>query len=180
MRKRGLFSAGLILFLWAGLLAPAPNDFPKKTPGKEQPQRPIFYALQVVCEKDVQNSRDSLGAPDGRSAEILPGGGLVVLMEKKLYPFPSSPSPEGEGGLAESGSVVGKGGPDFILEGWFLVQDTQAKHRYVWVPLGLSAGGFCVGLEGSEGVNMIRITNPGNKSLFVDAVVGRGRETQGR
>ena len=141
---------------------------------------PKFYALQVVCEKEVQNAKDSLGAPDGSYAEILPGGQLVVLMENKLYPFPSLGPPEGGGGLADSGSVVGKGETDFVLEGWFPMQDTQGKQNYVWIALGLSASGFCVWLEGSTGVDMIRITNPGTKSLFVDAVIGLSKEAERR
>ena len=134
--------------------------------------------MQVVFEKKVQNAKDWLGAPDGRYAVILPGGQLVVLMENMLYPFLSYGPPEGGGGLADSGSVVGKTETDFILEGWFPMYDTQGKQHYVWIPLGLSASGFCIWLEGSAGVDMIRITNPGTKSLFVDAVIGRGKEAE--
>jgi len=180
MRKRGFLGAGLIFFFGAGLLAPAPSYSPQRTPEQLQPQRPQFYALQVLYEEDVRDPRNSLAAPDGHYAEILPGGMLVVQMEKKLYPFPSLASPVGEGGLADSGSVVGKGKTGSVLEGWFLIKDAQGKQRDVWMPLGLSASGFCIWLEGRAGVNMIRITNPGTESLFVDAVIGYGRETQRR
>jgi hypothetical protein len=181
MRKRGLLPAGFLLFLSAGLVAPVPSAFPGKTPGQDQPQKPIFYALQVVCEKNVQNAKDSLGAPDGRCAEILPGGQLVMLMENKLYPLLMVGwNPEG-GGVPDSGSIVGKGEADFALEGWFPILDTQGKQHYDWIPLGVSGTGFCLlppptySFEGSAGVDMIRITNPGTKSLFVDAVIGYGR-----
>lgn len=181
MRKRRLLSASLLLFLSAALLAHAPRGFPGKTAGQGQPERPKFYALQVIFEKNVQNAKDSLGAPDGRYAEILPGGQLVVLMENKLYPFPIlSGWPESGGGLADSGSVVGKGETDFSLEGWFPKQTTQCKQHYVWRPLVLSSSGFCVWLECKAGVDMIRIANSGTKSLFVDAVLGYGRRAKKR
>jgi len=180
MKKRRLLSSGLLLFLSSALLAHATNGFPGKMPGQGQPERPKFYALRVVSKKNVQNAKDSLGAPDGRNAEILPGGQLVVFMENKLYPFPSISvlPPEGGVGLADSGAVVGKGETDFSLEGWFPMKNTQGKQHYVWIPLGLSATGFCVWFEGSAGVDMIRMINPGTKSLFVDAVIGYGREAE--
>ncbi len=181
MRKRRLLLSGLLLFLSAALLAHDPSGFPGKTQGQGQPERPKFYALRVVFEKNIQNAKASLGAPDSRNAEILPGGQLVVLMENKLYPFPSiSGWSEGGAGLADSGSVVGKGEKDFGLEGWLPMKNTQGKQHYVWIPLGLSATGFCVWFEGSAGVDMIRMTNPGTKSLFVDAVIGYGREAERR
>jgi len=181
MRKRRLLLSGLLLFLSAALLAYAPSGFPRKTPGQDQPERPKFYALRVVSEKNVQNAKDSLGAPDGRNAEILPDGQLIVLMENKLYPFPRIIGwPEHGGRLADSGSVVGKGETDFGLEGWLPMKNTHGKQHYVWITLGLSATGFCVWLEGGAGVDMIRITNPGTKSLFVDALIGYGREAERR
>lgn len=189
MRKRRFLPSSLLLFLAAGLLAPAPSGFAGKALGQDQPERPKFYALQVVSEKNVQNAKDSLGAPDGRYAEILPGGQLVVFMENKLYPFPIfGMNPEGGGAQADSGSVVGKGGADIGLEGWFPMQNMQGKQDYDWIPLELSATGFFISPpplpiyspEGSAGVDMIRITNPGTKSLFVDAVIGYGREAESR
>ena len=180
MRKRRLLSSGLFLFLSAALLAHSPSGFPGKTPGQGQPERPKFYALRVVFEKNVRNAKDSLGTPDGHNAEILPGGQLVVLMENKLYPFPSIIGwPEYGVVLADSGSVVGKGETDFGLKGWLPMKNTQGKQHYVWKPLGLSATGFWFWLEDSGGVDMIRMTNPGTKSLFVDAVIGYGREAPG-
>jgi len=183
MRKRGLLPASFLLFLSAGILAPAPSGFAGKAPKHDQPQGPKFYALGVVCQKGVQNAKDSLGAPDGRYVEILPAGQLVVLMENKLYPFPGIGRPGEGGALADSGTVVGKGGSDVSLEGRFEWQDTQGKQRYDWIALGLSVSGFCLPLIDSlcpfnisAGTDMIRITNIGIKSLFVDAVVGYGRD----
>ena len=173
--------SGLLFFLSTTLLAFAPSGFPGKTPKQDQPERPKFYALKVVSEKNVQNAKDSLGAPDGRNAEILPGGELILHMENKLYPFPGMIGWSEHGyRLADSGCVVGKGEMDFGLDGWFPTKNMQGKQHYVWKPLGVSATGFCIWLEGSAGVDMIRITNPGSKSLFVDALIGYARETERR
>jgi hypothetical protein len=181
MRKTRLLLSAFLLLLSAALLAHDLSGFSGKTPGQYQPERPKFYALQVVFERNVQSAKDSLGAPDGHNAEVLPGGQLVVLMENKLYPFPVFINwLEGGAGLADSGLIVGKGETSFGLEGWLPMKNTQGKQHYVWMPLGLSATGFCIWLEGSAGVDMIRITNPGNKSLFVDAVIGYGREAERR
>jgi len=173
MRNRGLLPAGLLLFLLAGLLARAPDGFPGKAERAGQPERPKFYALRVVSEKDVLNAKDCLDAPDGRYAEILLGGQLVVLMEKTFI---------------DIGTLVFKGEMDYGLEGWFHVQDTQDERQdYAWIPFwsgrfilpGMWLGGFSFGpgrpglsLYGGLGVDKIRINNAGTKSLFVDAVIG--------
>ena len=183
MRKRILAPASFFFFLSAILLAHSLGGFPGKVAELDQPKRLKFYALGVVCEKEVQNAKDSLGAPDGRCAEILPGGQLVVLMENKLYSFPVG-SGIGEGvGFLDSGSVIGKGGADFSLEGWFEWQDGEGKEHHNWISLGLSATGFCLPLIGalspfdfSASTDIIRITNRGAKSLFVDAVIGYDRD----
>jgi len=182
MIERGLVPPSFLLFLLAGLLTRPPSGFSGETAGQDQPERSKFYALQVVYEKQVQNAKDSLRPPDGRFAEILPGGQLIVLMENIL--FPSLIIGNGEtGGCLDSGSVVGKGEADFGLEGRFTWQDTQGEQHHEWIPLGLTATGFCISppllaiysFEDGGGVDMIRITNPGTKSLFVDAVIGYGR-----
>jgi hypothetical protein len=175
--RRRLLSAGLLLFLSAGILALATSRFPRNHSAQNKPQRPEFYALQVVCEKEVQNAKDLLGAPDSSYAEILPGGQLIMLMEDIL--LPSRISGYGENaGCVDSGSVVGKGETDFRLEGRFTWEDAQGEQRHEWIPLLPTLTGFCVlpiaiyPFEDSAGVDMIRIANPGTKSLFVDAVIG--------
>jgi hypothetical protein len=181
VRKKGLLPASFLIFLSASLLARASSSFPGKALGQDQPQRPKFYAVQIVCEKEVQDVKDSLGAPDGRSAEILPGGQLVVLMQKTFI---------------DIGTLVFKGEMDYGLEGWFHVQDTQDERQdYAWIPFwsgrfilpGMWPGGFSFGpgrpglsLYGGLGVDKIRITNAGTKSLFVDAVIGYGTEADNR
>jgi hypothetical protein len=60
-----------------------------------------------------------------RKRGLLPVGQLIVLMEKKIYPFPFIGGNPEAPGLPDSGSVVGKGRADFSLEGWLPMQDTQ-------------------------------------------------------
>jgi hypothetical protein len=170
---------GFFIFLSASLLAYTSGTAPGNAAGQDQPKKPEFYALQIVCEKEVQNARDCLGAPDGRCAEILPGGELVLLMENRLYSFPIGGGTGESIVFLDSGSVVGKGGADFSLDGWFAWRDGEDKERHDWITLGMSASGFCLPLVGSlspsdfsAGTDMIRITNRGAKSLFVDAVIG--------
>jgi hypothetical protein len=176
-----MLSASLLFFLSAGLLARAPDGFPGKTERAGQPERPRFYAIRVVSEKDVLNAKDCLGAPDGRYAEILPGGQLVVLMEKTFI---------------DIGTLVFKGEMDYGLEGFFHVQDTQDERQdFAWIPFwsgrvilpGMWLGGFSFGpgspglsLYGGLGVDKIRISNAGTKSLFVEAVIGYRFEPERR
>jgi hypothetical protein len=128
---------------------------------QEKDERPKFYALRVVSEKNILNAKDSLGAPDGRYAEILPGGQLVLLMEKNFI---------------LSGTIVCKGEKDYALEGWFHMQDTQDERPdYAWMIISRDLNVFAF-LPGYGGVDTVRITNLGNKSLFVDAVIGYGLE----
>ena len=165
-----------LLFLSASILAHAPSGFLGKVPGQDQPERPKFYALRIVFEKEVQNAKDSLGAPDGRYAEILPGGQLVVLMEKNFI---------------DSGTVVCKGEEDYGLEAWVQMQDTQDEQQnYAWMIIQREPSNRFIffaadpisGMGGYWGmaVNTVRITNPGSKSLFVDAVIGYGLNAEVR
>lgn len=85
MIKRLLPLASLVLFVALGSFVSAQNGLSIQNSGHQEQQK--FYALRVVSEKDVLSANDSLGAPDTRYAEILPGGQLVLLMEKKLYVF---------------------------------------------------------------------------------------------
>src|SRR4030042_3176937 len=116
MRKTVLLPASFLIFLSAGRLAHTPSGFPGKALEQDQPERPKSYALQVVCEKQVQNGKDSLHPPDGQFAEILPSGQLIMLMENILFPSPIIGNGETAGGL-DTGSLVGKGETDFGLEG---------------------------------------------------------------
>jgi hypothetical protein len=179
MRKRVLLPASFLLFLSISLLIPAPRAFSGRAPRQDQPPSPKFYALQVVYEKKVQNAKDSLGPPDGRSAEILPGGQIVVLMANML----SSSRIVGNietAGCIDSGSMIGKGETDFGLEGRFVWHDAQGEKHQEWTHLTPTLTGFCAfppslavySHEDKAGMDMIRITNTGTNSLFLDAVIG--------
>ena len=172
MKIRELVTLGVFLGLSGGIIVGARASCYRHD--KEKEEKPKFYALRVVSETNVQNAKDSLGSPDGRYAEIQPGGKLLLLMEKELHPFPSLGGNQEGGGLPDSGSVVGKGGADFSLDGCLTTQDTQDKQHSAWVLLGVSSTGFYI----STDVNKIRITNLGTKLLFVDAVIGYDREAE--
>jgi len=169
MRKWGLLPISFLLFLSAGLIGSALTVFSGKARQQDQSGRPEFYARAVVREKKVQSAKDALGAPDDRYAEIPPGVQLGLIMEKKFV---------------DSGMVICKGEADYGLEGFFHIQDTQdERQNYAWIiihrdPLMPNRFLFFPGSYiwySDTGVNMIRITNVGTKTLFVDAVIGYGR-----
>jgi hypothetical protein len=175
-KTRGWVSVWILFSLLAGALVCVANGFDKS---QDQREGSKFYALQVVLERNVQNANDSLGEPDGRSAEIQPDGQLEVLMEKILsasHFFGGGENPV----CIDSGSIVGRGEEEFGLEGRFVWRDAQGDEQHEWVNLGVTATGFCVlapplvtsPYESGTGVDIVRITNSGAKSLFVDAVIG--------
>ncbi len=169
MKTSGFITAGVLLGLSGGIIVGAGAS--SRRHDQEEEQKSKFYAVRVESEKNVQNAKDSLGAPDGHFAEILPGGELVLIMEKNFI---------------ESGSVVYKGETQFNLEGWFHIQDTQdERQNYQWMDIHrlspsrftfLSSGGYFYTWWGNTGVNKIRITNIDTKPLLVDAVIGYGLE----
>jgi hypothetical protein len=181
VRKEGRLPAGLFLPLSIGFLAITLGSFPGRAQDQDQPDQPKFYAVQVISEKGVRNAKDALGAPDGRSAEILPGGQLILLMEKELYVIPVADQNYGVG-LAYSGAMVAKGETPALLEAWILIRNAKGEECYDWISIG---GGvpspFYHGWpEGIARTNKVRITNVGTESLFVDAVIGLGTEPEKR
>jgi hypothetical protein len=176
MRERELSPAGFFLFLFVSLLTGIQNDIAGRTLRPGQPDRQKFFAVRVVSEENVLNSKDALGAPDARHTEIRPGGQLVVLMAQKFIDF---------------GTIISKGEMDYSLEGLFHLQDTgDARQDYAWILFwsggrqvpGMWPGGFRFEpgqpAYGGVPVDTIRIISVGPDSLFVDAVVGYGRETE--
>jgi hypothetical protein len=191
MKIRELITVGVFLSLSGGIIVGARPSCYRHDQEKEE--RPKFYAFRVVSEKNVQNAKDSLGTPDGRYAEILPGGQLVLQMEKGFCLFVLGWNQEGMEMI--SGSVVGKGGADIGLEVWSPWQDREGAHYNGWVAVGLSTKGFSIPIDpglsygskgitppfiGNTGVDTIRITNLGTKSLFLDAIIGLDREAERR
>jgi hypothetical protein len=172
-----LSPAGFFLFLFVSLLTGVPDDISGKALRPGQPDRKKFFAVRVLSEENVSNSKDALGAPDARHAEIRPGGQLVVFMPQKFIDF---------------GTLSIKREADYRIEGLFHMQDTSdARQDYAWIAVyegyqfpGMWPGGFRFEsgiinpFEGSAGVDTLRITNVGTDSLFVDAVIGYGRETE--
>jgi len=138
---------------------------------QEKAERPTYYAKNVVFENQVGNAAEALGKPDGRYAEIKPGGTLILFLEAKIYPS----------GILDDGMVVCKEEGNYGLAGWLPTEVTDQGPQYAWVLLvrGRSPSSFrlttLVPGEGSAGIDMIRITNDDSKSIFVDALVGYGR-----
>jgi len=176
MKIRELITIGVFLGLSGGIIVGAKPSYYRED--QEKKERPKFYALRVVSEKNVLNAKDSLGAPDGRYAEILPGGQLVLLMEKKLYVYPVGSLDEG-GGLAYSGVIVAKGETASVFEGWLPINETQGG-GHAWIAIGQSSTFYYVLPEAIMSVDLVRITNTGTKSLFVDAIIGLDREAERR
>jgi hypothetical protein len=174
MKPREYFPALVLLVFLIGLVPAVRSSVSAPRVGQNQEERSKFYAREVVFEQNVKNARDSLREPDGRFAEIGVGGQIVILMEKRIIPS----------GASDDGLVVCQGEASFGLEGWFLQAGTEEAPQYAWMLLvrGRSPGGFRLTaaemaggtLEGSSGVNMIRISNNDTKPILVDAVVGYG------
>jgi hypothetical protein len=174
MMKRtssGLFALAV---MWAGAAVLGGSLRPAPRPGHGQEDRPKFYVARVVSSDNVKNPNGVLGEPDGRYAELAPGGRMVLLMEK---PIVSSSG-------FDDGLIVSKGGTQYGLEGCFIADVTNEIPQRAWMPLaaGMSTGGFRLTSmdmgrtpEGSPGVNIIRIANDGKETLLLDAVVGYGR-----
>ncbi|MGZ7066312.1 MAG: hypothetical protein ACXVI6_08155 [Candidatus Aminicenantales bacterium] len=169
-RIHALLMAALVIF--SGVIIAAGRASVSVTrPGRVQEDRPKFYATQVILEQGVVNAREALGEPDGRYAEIAPGGQVVLLMENRIYPSTTF----------DDGIVFVKEQADYGLEGWFPESGSKKDPGFAWMPLirGQSSGGFRVAhvdaLAGNAGVNMIRISNNDTKPILVDALAGYGR-----
>jgi hypothetical protein len=170
MRIKSALLRSFLFFAFLVLPGSGPDGLSGKGQDQNQAERPKFYAVQVVSEKGVLNAKDALGAPDGRYAEILPGGQLVLLMEKKLYVFLVGSQDSG-GGLDYSGTVVAKGETAAVLEGWLPVVEAQGGgHR--WIPIGQGSTVYYILPESIMRTDLVRITNTGTTSLFVDAIIG--------
>jgi hypothetical protein len=171
--RRCAIAAGFTLFLaFAAFPAVLSTGPAAGAPGR-QAERPKFYATEVVSDRDVLDPADCLGAPDGRYAQIQPGGEITLRLEERLF---------------DLGTIVCVGETDIGVEGWFHVGDSGDERKdYAWIPFtpmasapGMSkAEGFSFGSPyegpsstGGLGVDKIRIMNAGPKSLLVDAVVG--------
>lgn len=162
-------SAGLVLVIAAGLLFLEPA-----APGAQEPRKDKdeFYAREVLDKLEVVSPENALGGPDGRFAEIRPGGELTVRMESRIY-FSDS---------ADDGSVVTKDEARFGLAGLFRMSE---EGQEAWQPLhpGRGPGGFKFGpmmFPVTQSTDTIRIVNDDMKPVYLDAVIGYRKEAGGR
>lgn len=166
MKTKSLFPLIVLSVLSIGAAATASLALPGE--GREQQDRPRFYAKRIVDGDNVKNAEEILGEPDGRCAEIGVGGSLVILMEERIFPSL----------MYDDGLVVLPEDARFNVEGWFQMSGTEKPPQYAWMPMirGQAPRGFRLAfmnaIEGSAGVNMIRISNDDSKPILVDAVVG--------
>lgn len=162
-RRTGILIASLAFVGMAGLLALRAAYLDGR-----QEHRPGFYARKVLDHINVVAAGNALGAPDGRVAEIRPGGEMTVHMEQPLYYL------EGQ----DDGAVVIKGDGQYGLAGLIKMSEEE---NFAWQPLvpGRSPGGFKLSTDpfvAPQTTDTIRIVNDGIRPVFVDAVIGFKRE----
>jgi hypothetical protein len=128
-----------------------------------------FYADKILDHINVVSPENALGKPDGRFAEIRPGGEMTLRMEQQIFYMEGS----------DDGAVVTKGSGQYGIAG--LMQMSEER-EFAWQPLvpGRSPGGFKLSTDwfaAPQATDTIRIVNDDNRSVLVDAVVGfkRGR-----
>ena len=171
MKRIQAFMTVALLVLSGVIMAAGRARVSGMRPGQDEESRPKFYATRIISEEGVINARQALGEPDGRYAEIAPGGRMVLLMENRIYPSTTF----------DDGKVFIKEDSDYGLEGWFPTSGSRKDPGFAWMLLirGQSSGGFRVALvdalAGNAGVNMIRIANNDTKPILLDAVAGYGR-----
>ena len=169
MKTKALLStAGLCLLCAAGLLA-----LRTASPVSEDAQdaRPGFYARKVIDHIDVVAPENALGEADGRFAEIRPGGEMTVLMASRIYYSDAS----------DDGSLVTKGDGKYGLAGLFQMTE-EGESAWLPLPPGRTPGGFKFGTSMftvAQSTDTIRIVNDDTRSVFVDAVIGYGKDARG-
>jgi hypothetical protein len=151
MGKLGLLSAAGILLITLGS-------------GPRQDRAGEFYAEQVVDHVNVNEPESAMGEPDGRFAEIKPGGEMTVLLEDTLYFLEGS----------DDGFVVVKGDGKYGLAGLFEMSEEGSP---AWQPLapGSAPGRFKLGtirFSPVQSTATIRIVNDDSCPVYLDAVVG--------
>ncbi len=127
-----------------------------------------FYAKRVIDQINVNGPENALGEPDGRFAEIKPGGEMTVDMEKALFSLDGS----------DDGQVVTRGNETYGLAGLFVMNE---EGQAAWQPLapGADHGGFNLSPMRSvvgQTTRTIRIVNDDAHSVYLDAVIGFGAE----
>jgi hypothetical protein len=158
-------------------------------------QRSEFYANEVMHPGSnlVVNPDDVLGSPDNKYAKIMPGGELIVKMEKPFSPL----------AFYNDGRLVVKGEAEYSVSVLVPFQESELKNyqvipskaEFAWreVIPGIVTGGFDLPFAPQLeplvysstreavpglGVNTLRIMNLGTKPLSIDAVIGYSPEKQ--
>lgn len=164
-----LVAAGLCLFGAAGRPASRPST---AASGAPQDDRAGFYGKQVVDHIGVVDPAAALGEPDGRFAEIRPGGEMTVLMAARIYYSDAS----------DDGAVVAKGDGRYGLAGLFRMSE-EGQSAWQPLPTGRTPGGFKIGtsmFNVVQSTDTLKIANDDARPVFVDAVVGYGKGERAR
>lgn len=137
-----------------------------------QVARPRFYAVKVSDHINVVDPQNALGEPDGRWAEIRPGGELTVVLAELVYSSDAS----------DDGTIVLKGEGRYGVAGLFRMTE---EGQSAWLPLapGGTPGGFKFSSTQfivSPSTNTLKIANDDVRSVFVDAVVGYAKGERAR
>jgi hypothetical protein len=168
-RSASAAAAGLCLIgaavLWASRTSPAAGQ-------DAQAERPKVYGARILDHINVVDPDNALGEADGRFAEIRPGGELTVLMAERLYYSDAS----------DDGTVVTKEGGRYGVAGLFQMTEEGPP---AWQPLapGRTPGGFKFGtsmFSVVQSTDTLKIANDDTRSVFVDAVIGYGKDKRTR
>jgi hypothetical protein len=140
--------------------------------GSVQDDRPRLFAIKISDHISVVDPQNALGEPDGRWAEIRPGGELTVVLAERIYSSDAS----------DDGAIVLKGEGRYGVAGLFRMNE---EGESAWQPLmpGGTAGGFKFGPSQfivTPSTDTIKVANDDTRSIFVDAVVGYGKRDRGR
>jgi hypothetical protein len=170
MRERTFLMTGAICLLCAAALSASRAASPAG--GARQDARPKIYGRKALDHISVVDPANALGEPDGRCAEIRPGGEMTVLMAGRIYYSDSS----------DDGQLVVKGDGRYGLAGLFRMSD---EGEPAWQPLqpGGTPGGFKLGssmFNVAQSIDTIKIVNDDSRSVFVDAVIGYGKDERSR
>lgn len=160
----GLCLAGAAV-LWASRTCPAAGQ-------DAQDERPQVCGAKVLDHINVVDPDNVLGEPDGRFAEIRPGGEITVLMAERIYYSDAS----------DDGTVVTKGGGQYGVAGLFQMTEEGPPAWQALAP-GRTPGGFKFGtsmFSVVQSTDTLKIANDDTRSIFVDALIGYGKEKRAR
>ena len=126
-----------------------------------------MYAKEVVDDwtKEVINPENALGNEDSKYAKILPGGELTLKMEQ---PFPPIT-------FVNDGIIAAKGDSMYSLAALVPMEYVDDKEgiKYAWREIIPNlTGGFKIPKSCQTLVDTIKIINPSEEPVYIDAVIG--------